>query len=551
MKKYLKSFLICLLILITLFPAPTVFSARTDDVWSNFGTYIKTNSFLGFDVLINGLNKYLNFGSTSGTSGYGFRDNSGNIEFKDSGGSWADIGSGGGGGTPAGSATEIQINDYGSFGSDSNFTYSTTSDKLTAPNASTTQFTAVRSWLGTVLDGIWNGDPIDISDYTNLTTDTNYIVLDNDNLEFASTTINQFTTGWISGGEPTIDGSDPTKFDVTAGTGIVCDNHTDPTNPSCTVVIWDAFEDQSLNVPGQLVTRIGIDSNGDLVQSFLNPLFTREQQRDYISIGAAIHLTGATIDFFTDSVDVVGFNPSLNLRDAIEALGTTINVSGNIVQEGSSGMELSVTAGNVYAPGSNRANTKDPNFPSFSATSTLNWQYSYRDSTNPPLNFSFTTSTTTLVANRYDDGTGATGSIPNGIVADNRYSVQRAYLLGSTGQWFIEYDQDTHSSFSEASANINEAYSQNDVLGALAFRGWIILKGDATDVTDTDQVRFLNADRFGDNPLNYSIEDGVANMHNFANGANVDGLTATTTVSGGNLLLSVARADGGDENPYE
>jgi hypothetical protein len=41
--------------------------------------------------------KYLNWGATAGSSGYGIRDNAGVIEKKDSGGSWAPIGSGTGG----------------------------------------------------------------------------------------------------------------------------------------------------------------------------------------------------------------------------------------------------------------------------------------------------------------------------------------------------------------------------------------------------------------------------------------------------------------------
>jgi hypothetical protein len=43
------------------------------------------------DAIIEGLNRYLNFGNTSGTGGYGFRDNSGMIQFKNSGGSWTNI----------------------------------------------------------------------------------------------------------------------------------------------------------------------------------------------------------------------------------------------------------------------------------------------------------------------------------------------------------------------------------------------------------------------------------------------------------------------------
>ena len=36
---------------------------------------------------------YMNFGLVAGTSGYGFRDNAGTVEFKSTGGSWAEFGS--------------------------------------------------------------------------------------------------------------------------------------------------------------------------------------------------------------------------------------------------------------------------------------------------------------------------------------------------------------------------------------------------------------------------------------------------------------------------
>jgi len=71
--------------------------ARKDTVWQNrTGGYIETTNPSGYDVLINGTNKYLNFGILSGTTGYGFRDNGGVMEYKNSGGSWAAISSGGG-----------------------------------------------------------------------------------------------------------------------------------------------------------------------------------------------------------------------------------------------------------------------------------------------------------------------------------------------------------------------------------------------------------------------------------------------------------------------
>jgi hypothetical protein len=51
------------------------------------------------DMILSGVSRYLNFGDTSGSGGYGIRDNGGVIEFKNTGGSWLGIGSGGGGGS--------------------------------------------------------------------------------------------------------------------------------------------------------------------------------------------------------------------------------------------------------------------------------------------------------------------------------------------------------------------------------------------------------------------------------------------------------------------
>jgi len=72
--------------------------ARTDSAWDEVnGTYLATKWAEGRDILINGTNKYLNFGSLSGSSGYGFRDNGGTMQVKNSGGSWANFGGTGSG----------------------------------------------------------------------------------------------------------------------------------------------------------------------------------------------------------------------------------------------------------------------------------------------------------------------------------------------------------------------------------------------------------------------------------------------------------------------
>jgi hypothetical protein len=82
-------------------------AARTDALWDYLagGNYTQPNgSAAGTNILIYGLNHYLNFGTITGVNGYGIRDNAGTIECKNSGGSWGTCGGGGGG---TGTVTQI------------------------------------------------------------------------------------------------------------------------------------------------------------------------------------------------------------------------------------------------------------------------------------------------------------------------------------------------------------------------------------------------------------------------------------------------------------
>jgi len=62
------------------------------DLFKTSAGYIETRLAAGYDFLLKGTNRYLNFGTTSGTTGYGIRDNAGAIEFKSSGGAWGSLG---------------------------------------------------------------------------------------------------------------------------------------------------------------------------------------------------------------------------------------------------------------------------------------------------------------------------------------------------------------------------------------------------------------------------------------------------------------------------
>lgn len=141
--------------------APEAEAAFEGEIWQErFGSWIETIWPEGRDVLINGENKYLNFGTDSGVGGYGVRDNGGVIECKSSGGAWEECAGGGSGAGTIGTSTDlvagqvIYATDADSVAGDAGFTYNAAQDRFTGTYGSTTAFTAVSAFFTNVFIGV-------------------------------------------------------------------------------------------------------------------------------------------------------------------------------------------------------------------------------------------------------------------------------------------------------------------------------------------------------------------------------------------------------------
>ena len=102
------------------------------------------------------------------------------------------------------------------------------------------------------------------------------------------------STGLLTGGVVTIN-ADPTKFDVTAGSGIIMD-WSNPASPQAIPVSWDAFSAQTIPDFTKPFTTVEIDSTGSLVKvSDFSTDNTPARRRQKIILNALFHPDGASI----------------------------------------------------------------------------------------------------------------------------------------------------------------------------------------------------------------------------------------------------------------
>ena len=123
----------------------------TGDSWNSKGTYLQPNKAGGQSLFLYGSSKAIYFGTTPNS--YGFRDNSGIMQYKNDGGIWEPLGSGG--------SSQWATTTDGIYYSSGNVTVGSTTDAtyMFTVGATTSERFIVDE-DGVIVDGIWNGEVI-------------------------------------------------------------------------------------------------------------------------------------------------------------------------------------------------------------------------------------------------------------------------------------------------------------------------------------------------------------------------------------------------------
>lgn len=304
---------------------------------------------------------------------------------------------------------------------------------------------------------------------------------------------NLLSTWIITGWELTVNGWDNSKFDIASGTAIVVDNHTDPLNPVITEVsFWPFVAITVTGLATQVQTNIWIDSAWALVQQQF--WFTNTQNRDIISLWVLFHPSLSVIDNSAQFTETVWIDLSNTITDIADAVWT-INEEWNTFGANWINLFLDKTAWVIMFPWSNWFNDKkNPNYLTTSSDTNLTWLYTWRDWSgwfNTSLN-------STVIPWIYDDWTGGV-SQPNGSVSNNKYSTVRFYYSWALNLTILHYWQNTYNTFAAAISSFpTEPFEVNPDLSDTLFRGWMIVKWNATDLSSDSEANFFSANKFGD-----------------------------------------------------
>jgi len=301
--------------------------------------------------------------------------------------------------------------------------------------------------------------------------------------------LNSASTGILMGGIITVN-ADPTKFDISDGNGVVLNNYTDTNNPIITHVAWTGKTAIVVtNLATADVTYIGIDAAGSIIQQTTE--FTNVDRRDIIALGYIGHPSGISITYTVTEPDISYDTPAV-LYSFMDTVGI-VNRDGNVFMANGANLKIDKGAGRMFKAGLNYSvSHKNPNTKIIDLLTALSFFYIYRD---PAVSGGWAAQyplRDTVIPGKYDDGSGTLQNVTSGY-----YTIQTVFFYPESASTFIQYGQRQYVDVGTATADINREIEVSPIVTESCFRCWMIVKQNATDLSDITQAVFVAAGKFG------------------------------------------------------
>ena len=302
-------------------------------------------------------------------------------------------------------------------------------------------------------------------------------------------------TGILNGGE--LSTNTNTTFDIAAGDGIINILNkgagTDP-HPEIKKVIWSATTVThtlgDANNADQLNTWIYVDQNGSIQQTLseLTPAIWRSN----IVLGAVIH--SSNVIRFVRTFPRTAYSAGNTYAEFVEIFGP-LKKSGHLLTVNSTNtLALDRSAGEAFALGRNYVTDPlNPSLVSDGASTPVFHRYSSTATGFTKDNGAGGAGFTSIDPSKYDNN----GTLTN--ISAGQYSVQRLYHFpNNTNVIVAYYGKAEYASIDEAEKNylLENFQEANNTATQAIFLGALIVKGNATDLSNTSQAKILTGGIF-------------------------------------------------------
>jgi hypothetical protein len=299
----------------------------------------------------------------------------------------------------------------------------------------------------------------------------------------------QLATGILYGGIVNWSGS--TVY-ISSGSGVIIDYNAvtgSEINPIIDYVQWNDITASITNITSSQVTYLLIDSNGALQQQ--NSLFTPQQFSESIPLGAVGHFDFANINAFGSYVNTA-YGQGDQTNDFIDAFGP-LKINGYGLTPIGATLGLSVGSGTSFIHGG--FYKEDPNLPSIfdsTAATTASIVRCYTSGSTTVFDTNGGNFYTTIDPTQWDDS----GTL-DGVGASN-WSIQRVYSYPQTNTLYVYYGQETYGTFLNALQGLaTDSFTEGkETLLFTTFIGYLVVKGNTTNLSDTNNNRILTGGLF-------------------------------------------------------
>jgi hypothetical protein len=297
-------------------------------------------------------------------------------------------------------------------------------------------------------------------------------------------------TGLLYGGAVTYSGS---NVYISPGSGIIAEHNATTSSelsPMIEYVTWNAITQSITNIATQQVTYLYIDNNGSLQQQ--STRFTSQQYHSSIPLGAVGHFDYTQVSAFGGAVQTA-YDQGSQTSNFIDAFGP-LKMSGYGLTGQAGSLRLSVGSGTSFIHGGFYQN--NPEFPSQITTpsqATASLARVQRSGSAIEFDTNAGNLYTVVDPTKYDrDGDGTLADVGSG-----NWSIQRVFSDPKTGVLYIYYGQARYTSLLNALQFLpTDPFTEGDTFDFTTFVGFLVLKGNASDITNTASNSVINGGLF-------------------------------------------------------